>query len=212
MANTNPTADHPLERFLQSDDALHVGVDGQMLLASSGRCPPTRVVLPGSFNPMHRGHWELARVAERITGQPVAFEISVANVDKPSLECEHIRKRLTPFNWQAAVWLTHAPKFVHKAERFPGATFVVGVDTALRIVSPRYYHDDSAAMLAALGCMADLRCRFLVACRVDAQGKCLHVGDVPIPPYFAELFQEIPAEQFRWDISSTQLRARGGSV
>ena len=201
-----------LDPFLQSDDALHVGADGQMLPASSGRCPPAAAVLPGSFNPIHRGHWELARVAERILGQPVAFEISVANVDKPPLGCAEIRTRLAPFNWQASVWLTHAPRFVQKAERFPGATFVVGVDTALRILAPQYYNNDESEMLAALGRMSDLACRFLVACRVDAHGRCLRLSDVPIPPAFAMLFQEIPAEQFRWDISSTQLRAQGGST
>src|ERR1019366_3061458 len=120
--------DHPLDRFLQSDDALHVAADGQMLLASSGRCPAARVLLAGSFNPIHRGHWDLAEIAGQLLGGPVAFEMSVVNVDKPALTREEIRRRLLPFNGQASVWLTHAPKFAQKAERFPGATFVVGVD------------------------------------------------------------------------------------
>ena len=40
-------------------------------------------VLPGSFDPLHRGHVELARAAADILNTEVAFELSVANVDKP---------------------------------------------------------------------------------------------------------------------------------
>jgi hypothetical protein len=197
----------PLERFLAQSDILHVAADGQMLAKSSGRCPLARLLLPGSFNPVHRGHWELARVAQEIVGEPAAFELSVANVDKPPLEREEIRCRLAPFNWQASVWLTHAPRFVEKAECFPGATFTVGADTALRIVLPRYYDNDEARMLAALERIRDLGCRFLVACRADARGQYLRKCDLPIPPALGDLFEEIPPERFRLDLSSTAVRA-----
>jgi hypothetical protein len=136
----------------------------------------------------------------------------VRNVDKPTLDETEIRARLHPFNWQASVWLTHAPRFVDKAARFPGATFVVGADTALRIVLPRYYDDDSDQMTAALATIAQHGCRFLVACRVDTQGQCIGLSDVPIPAEFRALFAEIPVERFRWDISSTELRKRGISA
>jgi hypothetical protein len=91
-------------------------------------------------------------------------------------------------------------------------TFVVGADTALRIVLPRYYEDDEARMHAALARMKELECRFLVACRVDARGQCLRGSDLPIPSSFRDRFEEVPPEQFRSDISSTELRARGQSI
>jgi Cytidylyltransferase-like len=197
---------HPLDHFLQTDDLLHVAADGQMLSHSCGRCPPALALLPGSFNPIHRGHWELARLAERLLGQPVAFELSVTNVDKPPLPRAEIRRRLTQFDGQASLWLTRAPRFVQKAERFPGATFVIGADTALRIVAPRYYDGSEAQMRTALGRMRELGCRFLVACRADERRKCWRLVDVPIPASLVGLFAEIPPEEFRWDISSTELR------
>src|SRR5579862_9734809 len=71
--------------------------DGQLTLSA----PLPAVLLPGSFNPMHEGHVTLARIAEELRQQPVAFEISVTNVDKPPLASETIRHRLTQFAWKA---------------------------------------------------------------------------------------------------------------
>ena len=174
--------------------------------------PTPPVLLCGSFNPLHRAHGELAQVAEQILGQPVAFEMSVANVDKPPLTRDEIRRRLTQFAWRASVWLTHAPRFVEKAERFPHACFVVGADTALRIVSPRYYDNDETRMVSALQRIKELGCHFLVACRVDGGGQCWQRDDLPIPPAYQDLFEGIPLKQFRWDLSSTELRARGHTL
>jgi len=199
--------DHPLDRFLSTGHPLHVTADGQMFFADPGRLPAAKLILPGSFAPIHRGHWELARVAEQLTGQSAAFELSVINVEKPTLTRDEIRRRLAQFEGQAAVWLTRAPRIVEKAECFPGATFVMGADTALRIVLPRYYQDDQASLLAALDRVRRLGCRFLVACRVDARGQCWRCGDLPIAPEFRDLFEEIAPETFRVDLSSSEVRA-----
>jgi len=194
-----------LDRLLDTGAALHVAADGQM---SFGMARPSGL-LPGSFNPLHGAHCELARVAGQILGQPVAFELSVVNVDKPPLAPAEVRRRLSQFAWRAPVWLTRACHFVDKAEHFPSATFVVGADTALRIVLPRYYHDDEARMGAALARIRDLDCRFLVACRADGSGQYLQRDDLPIPRLHRDLFQAIPSRDFRWDLSSTDLRSRG---
>src|SRR5262245_9980344 len=81
--------------------------DGQMLLSA----PRPLVLMPGSFNPVHTGHVLLARVAEELRQQPLAFEISVTNVDKPPLAGETVRQRLAQFAWKSPVELTRSPTF-----------------------------------------------------------------------------------------------------
>jgi hypothetical protein len=40
-----------------------------------------------------------------------------------------------------------APLFTQKAELFPNSVFVVGYDTAVRLVRPDYYGDETAMLL-----------------------------------------------------------------
>jgi nicotinamide mononucleotide (NMN) deamidase PncC len=178
--------------------------DGQLVPSTS---PPT-VVLPGSFNPLHAGHLLLARVAEDIRQQPVAFEIAVLNVDKPPLAAGEVRNRLAQFAWKARVELTRAPTFLEKSRLFPAATFVIGADTAERLVATRYYGGDEERMSAALQEIADRGGSFLVAVRVDAGGHLRSLADVALPQRFAHLFTAIPESRFRLDSSSSDIRAR----
>ena len=198
----------PIDRLLAGElDRVTVQPDGQMMLSA----PPPSVLFPGSFNPMHEGHVLLARVAEKFRQQPVAFEISVTNVDKPPLSGETVRRRLAQFAWKSPVELTRAPTFVEKARLFPGTTFVVGADTAERLFGPKYYGDDEARMHAALEEIASSGGSFLVAVRIDAAGRLRALADLPVPRRYADLFTEIPEHRFRVDTSSSEIRARGAS-
>ncbi len=138
-------------------------------------------------------------------GTEVCFEISVVNVDKPPLAKEEVERRLVQFLGQNRVVLTRAETFRKKAGLFPGITFVIGWDTAVRLVAPRYYGGESSAMLTALAEMWATGCRFLVAGRED-NGAFYTLDDVEVPQGFSPLFQEIPESRFRKDISSTALR------
>jgi hypothetical protein len=205
-AETVGAAVDTIDQLLAGElDRVTVQPDGQMMLAA----PPPLVLFPGSFNPMHEGHVLLARVAEELRQQPLAFEISVTNVDKPPLPGEAVRHRLVQFAWKSPVELTRAPTFVEKSRLFPGTTFVVGADTAERLFGSKYYGDDEARMHMALEEIANSGGSFLVAVRLDAAGRLRALNDIPVPRRYADLFTEIPAHRFRVDTSSSKIRARG---
>ena len=204
FAETVVATGDTIERLLAGEvQRITVQPDGQTLLSA----PPPPMLLPGSFNPVHDGHLSLAQVAEEIKQQPATFEISVTNVDKPPLAGETVRNRIAQFAWKSPVELTRAPTFLEKSRLFPKTIFVIGADTAERLVAPRYYGDDEDRMHAALEEIGNTGNSFLVAVRIDAAGRIRALDDVPVPRRFADLFTEIPEHRFRFDISSSNIRS-----
>ena len=151
----------------------------------------------------------MAQAAESVLNQPVVFELAAVNVDKPPLLADEILARTSQFAGRYPVLVSDAPTYIGKARLYPGATFVVGYDTAVRIFAPRYYNHSVDQMMAALAEIEALGCHFLVAGRVDEQGVFRSLADVDIPARFASLFSPIPETLFRRDISSTTLRSTG---
>ena len=204
----------PLEQLL-AGDVRWVVRHGDGAFESEGPVPS--LLLPGSFNPVHVGHREMMQVASqtlttrhsRESGNPAtkiegAFELSVTNVDKPALKKAEVLSRLAQFGDGDTVVLTRAETFQKKAALFRGATFLLGWDTAVRLVAPRYYGGETPMLLALAEMMAG-GTRFLVAGRADG-GAFRTLADVDVPAGFAPMFAALTEGEFRRDVSSTELR------
>jgi hypothetical protein len=165
-------------------------------------------ILSGSFNPLHEGHRNLAKAAEKILGEQVGYELAVVNADKPNLPLPEVLDRLAQFAGKCTILASSAPTFVEKARLYPGTTFIVGYDTAERILQTRFYNDSKQERQTALETIRRQGCRFLVAGRADNAGYFRAAASLDIPPSFTDLFQPIPAELFRQDISSTEIRLK----
>jgi len=158
-------------------------------------------VYPGSWNPRHAGHLELRNAAERYLDEQVEFELSVLNVDKPALTAEDVVERLRQFNGHDGIILTRAATFAEKAELFPGCVFVVGADTAARVVDPRYGDLD-----AAFDTFARRFCWFLVGARI-LNGVTMTLNDLMMPERYHRFFTELPLSMFAGStLRSSELR------
>jgi hypothetical protein len=183
-------------------DALCCEPDGRFRAVA----PLPRILLPGSFNPLHFAHERLLTVAAEHVAGEAALEMSVTNVDKPALAESEVRRRLHQFGWRHTVWITRAPTFVEKAKLFPAVTFVIGADTAERLIAGKYYEEGETGMLAALDTIRKRGCQFLVFGRRNLDRSFIALCDIPVPACHRDLFKEIPREVFDHPLSSTDLR------
>ena len=163
-----------------------------------------KVILAGSFNPLHHRHLAMAQAAYMTLGSPVDFELSVTNVDKPPIETAVVNDRVAKIKEGTKgighigrLYLTNAPKFLEKADLFGPTTFVVGTDTVLRIVKHANI-EETVAKLKAAGI------KFLVCERIGYDIKT-------IPAPLAALCTFASPNTYTDDgTSSTKLRENNG--
>ena len=163
-------------------------------------------LFPGAFNPVHEGHLKMKGIAETLIEKPVHFELSVKNVDKPSLDYLDLQQRVSLLAPHGDVVLTNAPTFLEKAELYPGTTFVVGIDTLIRIENPKYY-SSIADRDAAVARLIALDSTFIVFGRYY-NGTYQHLDNAGLTTALKSQCSMVPESTFRQDISSTDIRAQ----
>ncbi|KAL2895498.1 putative nicotinate-nucleotide adenylyltransferase [Bienertia sinuspersici] len=82
-----------------------------------------------------------------------------------------------------SIIISNQPYFFKKAELFPGSAFVVGADTVVRLINQNVHLYGFAYIMQVL-------------------------EDIDVPDILKDMFIPIPADKFRMDISSTELRER----
>ena len=160
-----------------------------------------KFLLPGSFNPAHPAHNEMAEYVEKATGcYRVDYELSIRNADKPLLDFITLEERLATVG-NRRVWITNAPTFVAKAQTFPGISFLVGYDTAVRILNPKYAGDIDSV----LSVFESTNVRFVVFGR-EINGV-YHAGLDGLPKRFTDLCTEVIEPLHFCSVSSTGIRS-----
>jgi nicotinic acid mononucleotide adenylyltransferase len=217
--------------------------DGQpMTFETLEHLPNGCLVFPGSFNPPHGGHIALAnaslRTADRCNedndegdyNPTVFFEISIVNADKPPIDPEVVAERVKKFldlddmpdQW--GVVLTRAPLFADKLTYLKDCinsngcdsklNFIIGTDTLVRIVNPKYYGNDEKNMIESLRAMKGAH--FIVGGRLEQNVETDQPRFVSgeeelssLPHDFAnDMFTIMRESEFRVDISSSEIRRK----
>jgi hypothetical protein len=168
-----------------------------------------RIIFAGSFNPFHKNHADMAKIAYEKYGSPVVFEISLANVDKPPIDFISLESRIHSLktymneDFFGSICLTDAPLFAEKAVLFPDSRFLVGYDTLNRIFNERYYRDGENRS-SLLEHFRRCNIRFLIFHRQDVE--------LSIEEDVLGICDIMPHDTYTDDgTSSTQLR-RSGSL
>jgi hypothetical protein len=184
----------------------------------------------------------------RHNDKPIFFELSLTNADKPSIDPKIVASRVKKFielasasssplfPQQWGIVLTRAPLFEQKLKILrskvlnrlegpgdsPRINFVIGTDTMVRILNPKYYRNKAReSMIESLLELKASGAGFIVGGRLEqspsqttddggsssaprfVSGQVELVG---LPDEVASMFAIMEESEFRVDLSSSQIR------
>jgi nicotinamide mononucleotide (NMN) deamidase PncC len=196
-------APHGWKTLLAGDCSWASGKNGDEFGETIPDSQSQVAIYPGAFHPRHEGHEQIAHFGSQRFNR-VIHEISIRNVEKPPLDFLEMSRRAAQFGLSEEIVFTRVPTFVQKARVFPGCTFLVGVDTIRRISHPKYYGGEKDRD-AAISELEKLRSRFLVLGRT-VDGTFREFDPTEVTPTLAKLCEGVSEQEFRLDISSSELR------
>ena len=154
----------------------------------------------------------LQAASEKCGVTDTCYEMSLNNADKGKLSQDDplLMSRVVQFKNarnNPSLVLTNAKLFIDKARLMPNCHFVIGYDTYIRILNPKYYNDSTDNLRKALDEFRQYGTKFIVAGRlVDGEWETPNEDLNLVPEGYKDLFLTLTEEEFRMDISSTELR------
>ena len=103
--------------------------------------------------------------------------------------------------------LTNVGLFIDKARLMQNCHFVIGWDTFIRILNPKYYDNSQKQLIAVLDMFNNYGTKFVVAGRlVDGKWHTPANDWNLVPNGYSNLFLMLTDDEFRVDLSSSEIR------
>lgn len=162
-------------------------------------------LMPGSFNPPHEGHTGTADAFQNQTGKRVVFEVTSDPPHKPEVSVQDLLKRAKLLQGRDRLFTKGMPKFAEKAKAYPRVPLILGADTLLRILDPKWGIDPKELIRQFINDQTTLYVSGrMVDGKFTTRDDIVNGLDPKVTKGFdMRVFQELEG---RWDISSTELR------